>query len=142
MDRAHNLFFTLSGHWQVERTITPGGIFTGTAVFQKTDDGDLLYREQGALTLESGEVLEPFKAYLYRLEEGQVHVYFADGETSGALFHVLDFMSDTQAQAEHLCGQDMYKTTYDFELPDRFTITHIVHGPEKEYVSKSVLTRT
>ncbi len=131
------IFNDFEGAWHLHRTITPGGTFKGQAVFQKINGGDLLYKEQGSLTLESGEILEPFKTYLYKLEDGRIHVYFADGPENGKLFQRIG----EDGRTEHLCGEDFYKSLYKFNLPDHFTIAHEVEGPRKDYVSESVFSR-
>ncbi|MEM9468816.1 MAG: DUF6314 family protein [Pseudomonadota bacterium] len=132
------LFHSLVGNWLIERTITPGGVFIGTATFENLSDTVLSYQEEGEMTLDRGTVLYPIKAYQWRLEEGQISIYFDDGETKGQLFHQLGFLSDHEAAASHWCDPDNYQSHYVFDLPQCFEITHEVKGPKKAYISKTI----
>jgi len=135
------IFKALLGQWTVHRQITPGGVFEGQAKFTSLSNSRALYEESGTLTLDHGAVLEPSKRYEWRLEGGGIAIYFADGETKGELFHILNFEQRDKARAHHLCGVDIYQSAYQFNLPNKLSITHHVSGPQKDYISLTQLTR-
>ena len=131
-------FQSLSGHWIIERIIKPGGVMIGQAEFKCLSDTEYHYIEQGTLTLDHGEDIEGVKrAYVYKFENDVIQIYYADGPDNGKLFQALDFTSEKEAQAEHLCGEDFYKSSYSFSFPDHFSIQHMVSGPKKDYVSET-----
>lgn len=135
---ALNIFQNLEGVWQIERTITPGGALVGQAEFKSFSQSQFHYYEQGRLTLEDGKVLEDVsRSYDYRLEGGVIKIYYADGVDNGKLFQELEFISDSKAFAKHLCGDDLYKSEYEFHLPKSFAIRHEVKGPKKDYISET-----
>ena len=138
-----DIFNALLGEWTLNRTITPGGSFEGTAVFEARSDTVFEYREEGRFTLDDGTVLQPTKSYEWRLEDGNIVVYFNDGATKGQLFHVIDLTEGGQAAATHWCDPDQYNTDYSFaDMPNGFSMTHKVEGPKKSYTSKSLFTRS
>ena len=93
------------------------------------------------MTLDNGQSVEAYRSYIYKLEDDVIAVYFNDGESKGQLFHKIDVSDNKSAVTEHLCKDDLYKTVYECDLPQKFTITHTVKGPNKGYVSHSVMTR-
>ena len=125
----------LAGRWAIARRIEPQGSLTGEAVFAPAESGWLDYREQGALRLANGITTAAERRYRYQpLPEGFA-VHFA-GPRQG-LFHAVTLAFDRRGRligrARHLCGADVYVTTYVF-LPDgRFAIRHRVRGPRKAY---------
>lgn len=136
------MFNQFEGRWQLERGILPGGAMRGEAKFISVSKVEFNYMEQGVLTLDHGDVIHDVtRSYIYKLEDDHIQVFYADGSDDGALFHVLKFENEREAQAEHLCGEDFYRSHYAFDLPDCFTITHEVKGPKKDYVSKTIFTR-
>ena len=125
----------LAGRWEIDREIEPGGSLEGLAVFEPERDGGLDYREQGELRLSSGFTAAAARRYLYRARPAGFSVLFA--ERPPRLFHEVVLAADRQGQlrgrARHLCGADLYLTSYLF-LPDgRFVIRHRVRGPRKAY---------
>ena len=136
-----SIFKNLNGTFDIERTITPHGRFVGQGRFTLDAQG-IAYYEKGDLTLEDGRVIEgATKRYLYKLEADTIAVYFADGVDKGKLFHRLGFIDPNNAVASYPCGDDFYETTYAFDLPQGFTITHKVTGKKKDYTSMSVYRR-
>jgi hypothetical protein len=135
-----NIFRMLQGAWAFDRQVTPGGAMIGRAVFNQAGVGVYDYDEAGKWALDDGTLGEFSRRYSYRLIDDQIHVYYADGVDNGKLFHVLDVTDERVAQAEHLCGQDLYKSKYEFDLPNNFKITHAVKGPKKDYVSVTHFT--
>lgn len=141
MDSARKIFQNLWGKWDIKRTVEPGGSFIGSAVFQTISDSEYLYTERGDMTLDNGENVEAYRSYIYKLEDDVIAVYFNDGESKGQLFHKINVNDSQTAETEHLCKDDLYKTVYEFDLPQKFTVKHTVKGPNKDYVSRSVMTR-
>lgn len=135
-----DIFKKLKGKWCVDRTIDPGGVFQGDAVFNVLSDTEYEYTETGEMTFDNGHKVEAYRSYIYRLEEEAIAVYFNDGQSRGQLFHRIEIDASGEATTEHLCLQDLYKTKYKFDLPDQFTIQHDVKGPKKDYRSLSVFS--
>jgi hypothetical protein len=136
------VFQALDGMWKIDRIIKPGGVMTGQAEFRPVSKTQYHYTERGRLTTEAGDVIEDVtRAYIYKFEDNTIQIYYADGPDNGALFQTLNFIDESCATAEHLCGQDLYKSEYQFNFPDSFTIKHVVKGPKKDYVSETVFTR-
>lgn len=136
------VFQALDGMWKIDRIIKPGGVMTGQVEFRPVSETQYHYTEQGRLTTEAGNVIEDVtRAYIYKFENNTIQIYYADGPDNGALFQTLNFIDKSCATAEHFCGQDLYKSEYQFNFADSFTIRHIVTGPKKDYVSETVFTR-
>lgn len=136
------IFQQLKGVWRLERFISPGGHMSGEATFAPISDIEYHYTEQGILTLDHGDVIEDVKrSYIYKVKNETIQIYYNDGPDQGELFQVLVFYNSNEAQAEHLCGADLYKSEYSFDFPSSFQITHHVNGPKKNYVSNTVFNR-
>ncbi len=115
---------------------------TGQAEFTSVSETEYHYTEQGVLTLDHGEeIMDVKRSYDYRFEDCVIQIYYADGPDNGKLFQTLEFKNDIEAVAEHLCGEDLYKSQYVFDLPDSFIIKHEVQGPKKDYVSETKYTK-
>lgn len=114
----------------------------GEAKFTPTSNDEYKYTEQGTLTLDRGDVVENVtRGYLYKFKDDAIHIYYADGPDDGKLFQTLIFKNDSEASAEHLCGEDLYQSLYKFEFPESFTIKHDVKGPKKDYMSETIFKR-
>jgi dimethylaniline monooxygenase (N-oxide forming) len=137
----------LRGHWAIERQIEPGGHFTGMAAFTQRSDDSLLYRENGRLVLDDGITLEGENSYVYALRNGDIEVSFADGPSRGVHFIDISLPADQPDDApivsidRHLCRLDTYDATFCIENAALFTITYVVSGPKKSYVSRSAYRR-
>jgi dimethylaniline monooxygenase (N-oxide forming) len=144
---AERAMSALKGLWSIDRTVEPGGHFAGTARFAPLPDGRLLYAETGTLRLPDGTELEGGNRYIYALRDGSIDVSFADGGNAGAHFIDLAFAPaqtgvwPLQAAGRHPCRLDQYDAIFRLESPDRYTMTYVVSGPRKGYVSHSVYTR-
>lgn len=125
----------LAGHWRLERRIDDrrgGGVahLDGRAEFAPQSSG-LVYRETGRLTLPDGQSFEARQSHLWRFpSRDRVEVYFADGR----FFH--DFAPGAP-EAEHLCGDDLYRVRYAFDAAGWSTLWQVT-GPRKD---QSLLTR-
>ena len=144
---AERVMSVLKGCWSIDRTVEPGGHFAGTARFTPMPDGRLLYAETGTLRLPDGTELEGGNRYIYTLRDGAIDVTFADGGNAGAHFIDVAFSPEQtgvwplQSAGRHLCRLDQYDAIFRLESPDRYTMTYVVCGPRKGYVSRSVYTR-
>ena len=144
---AERAMSALTGLWSIDRTVEPGGRFAGTARFTPLSDGRLLYAETGTLRLPDGTELKAGNRYVYTLRDGAIEVTFADGGNAGAHFIDIAFSPTQtgvwplQAAGGHLCRLDQYDAIFRLESPDRYTMTYVVSGPRKGYVSRSVYTR-
>jgi hypothetical protein len=137
----------LRGDWTVERLIEPGGRFSGEASFTQRSAGSLLYRETGRLVLDNGTVLDGENSYIYALRDGDIEISFTDGPSRGKQF--IDISLSPEAPVDfpivsadrHLCRLDTYEATFRLEDPDVFSMTFVVMGPKKSYVSRSAYRR-
>ena len=142
----------------------PSGSFEGSAVFEARDptdeayDLEYLYIENGKFTTEQGFIMEAARRYVYRFQEktDTISAWFVctrDQSTVDYLFHTLKFenltgdvilneensMAAISANGHHLCIDDDYHANYEFQTEDavlpRWELTHIVKGPNKDYVA-------
>jgi hypothetical protein len=125
------------GLWRVDRVIQdrtggPECRFTGEARFTAAADG-LDYCEEGELRL-GGAAFRATREYRWLLGPAGADVFFADGR----FFH--RFLWDAAA-AEHLCGADLYRVTYDFGRWPVWEAVWEVRGPRKDYVMRSTYAR-
>ena len=135
----NDVFAQLPGSWTQTRSITPGGTYHGTALFTRIHDNTLQYREEGALTTDQGHTGEVFRSYLFKRIGDRIEVLFDEAEPR--LFHELSIDHQGRAEADHKCGDDFYKSVYQFMSRDEFKITHTVTGPRKNYVMETKYVR-
>jgi hypothetical protein len=126
------------GDWAVARDILdrtggPTGRFTGVARFTAMPWG-LAYAEEGELRLGGGAGLRATRAYRWIFGAEGVEVFFDDGR----YFHA--FRWDA-AEAEHLCGDDLYRVKYGFQDWPAWTAEWNVRGPRKDYRMRSTYRR-
>nr|WP_294553030.1 DUF6314 family protein [uncultured Rhodopila sp.] len=137
----------LRGRWSIERRIEPGGQFTGAASFTRHATDSLLYRESGRLVLDNGTELDCENSYVYALRHGDIEISFAGGPSRGKQFIDISLPADNPDEFpivsadRHLCRLDTYEATFRLENPDLFSITYVVRGPKKGYVSRSAYRR-
>ena len=108
---------------------------TGSAVFC-LDGADLLYREQGRLTIgdHDGSALQ---AYRYRFPApAQAAVHFSDGR----FFHDLD-LSQGRWSCTHLCDPDRYDGEITALGEDSLRVVWQVSGPRKDLTLDSTYRR-
>jgi Family of unknown function (DUF6314) len=133
----------LSGRWSYDRLIEGYGTVKGIATFTPIDGSTLAYREQGSLTLINGVELQAERAYVYEVRKGGFNVYFS--ESPLRLFQTISLTqragSEYIGEADHLCGQDLYRSTYAFTPNGAFVIRHVVHGPRKDYTMATTYSR-
>jgi hypothetical protein len=130
----------LLGEWTLARTLEPGiGTFHGRAVFV-AEPGGIAYREDGTLTLASGWSGPASRAQHWSADDDGIDVRFAGELREGELLHRLRPDDAGRAADSHLCGADRYDGAYELGA-DELRIVMDVRGPEKSYVSTSVLRR-
>jgi hypothetical protein len=130
---ARDVFSALAGTWELSRTIGEWN-FRGSAVFRANGADELRYEENGILSKPDSADISASRRYIYRYEAGRIVVYF--DETPARIFEVLGLKrapnGDWEAEAEHACPPDHYASRYAFG-PETILITHLVHGPRKDY---------
>ena len=124
------------GAWRLRRRILDrragetGRLF-GQAVF-RAGGGGAVQDEGGTLTLASRPPMTATRTYLWSAAPGRLVVRFADG----ADFH--DFTADAaMPEAEHLCGDDLYRVRYDFRRWPAWWAVWRVTGPRKDLLIAS-----
>ncbi len=134
------IFEQLPGSWTQTRNIVPGGRYEGTAIFTRTDQDTLYYTECGIVTLDTGHIIDKAqRSYIFKCVGDQISVLF--DEKTPRLFHELTLDDAGKATAIHECSDDIYNSSYHFIEPGRFTITHTVTGPRKNYVMTTQYSR-
>jgi Family of unknown function (DUF6314) len=130
---AREVFSALAGAWELSRSIGEWK-FRGSAVFCAQGPNELRYEENGILSRPGAPDLAAFRSYVYRYEADRIAIYF--DERPARIFEILDLSrapnGNWEAQAEHLCPPDHYASRYSF-APEAMLITHVVHGPRKDY---------
>ena len=129
------LLSRLCGRWSFERSIYGHGSMTGTATFTPIDNKYVAYREEGTLRLTNGAEVEAEQEYIYGQRQDGFDVFFK--ENSPRLFQGISLAPSSGAElhggADHLCGEDCYRSTYEFLANGQFVIRHVVRGPCKDY---------
>ena len=137
----------LRGSWSVDRTLLDrstgtSGTFTGVVRFTDLDDGGLMWREEGTVSLASVSA-EAFtgqasREYLLRPADTPdvLDVFFPDGRP----FHRMGFAGQANHDV-HWCDPDTYRVTYQVLGPDECGYRWDVTGPAKDQLLESVLHR-
>ncbi len=128
-----------AGAWEVAREIEDAaggqkGTFVGRALLRPEGETGLIYAEDGVLRMGEGPALTATRTYLWAFEPTGVVVRFADGRA----FHTFSFEA---AEAEHLCGADLYRVRYDLGGWPVWTARWDVRGPRKDYAMVSRYSR-
>ncbi len=148
------LFLSLVGSWQFERSLTshndnqPSGVVCGMASFKRVSETTLHYFEQGHFTTNSQQTFSVTQRYAYcLLEDGAMCKYFLETDDRLRLFYPLEFLlkegGALTAKGQHLCGKDEYQASYLFPEADNvshFELGYWVKGPAKDYVSSTHYT--
>lgn len=145
--QAKELFNILPGKWQYSRKVTNNqdpslsGEGYGKCEFVSVGENDLLYAETGVFKTHNGGQLKTFNSYFYvfNATNNSLEKHFVnDTNTKGKLFYIL---SDDKT-ASHLCGQDTYKAIYEVSGHSEFIITYSVAGPRKDYLLRTLFTKS
>jgi hypothetical protein len=130
---ARDVFSALAGTWELSRTVGDWN-FRGRAVFRAQGPNELRYEENGILAKPDNANIQASRRYIYRYEADRMVVYF--DELPARIFEILVLKrapnGTWEAEAEHVCDPDRYASRYAFG-PDTILITHVVHGPRKDY---------
>jgi hypothetical protein len=126
---------------------------------------EYLYIESGIFKTTSGLEMHMSRRWIWRISfattppdstkhKYMVRIFFvkSDGETEDYLYNELGFEQRNEckmvAYAEHPCGDDFYKSTYEMtfrgeneRLLEKFEVVHEVQGPAKDYISKTYHSR-
>lgn len=138
------------------------GTVRGSAKFERRDPtssdtaAEYLYVENGKFTTTTGSALQATRHWIWRYHnsaaaEAPISVHFVkvDGETEDYVYNMLTFPPKERlqsangglvlkARAEHPCGEDLYVSTYDFNMATgKFEVQHEVKGPSKNYISRT-----
>jgi len=138
----NDVFDRLAGAWRLDREIPGSAWMRGSATFRRLSDGRLEYAEQGRVRLPDGSVFDGSRRYGFERADGGFAVYFAPGPPR--LFHRIEIVDDGAelvGTASHLCAADTYHSRYAFRPDGSFLVEHVVRGPRKDYVSRTVFTR-
>ena len=133
---AAGVFANFVGEWQFRRTMAGIGSVWGQACFVPVDATSLQYREDGLLRMRSGFNGKVSKEYFYRLNDDQIQITFVGASSGNTTFIILkprQGSSGVWAEDTHYCGSDVYRCTYRFESPMRFTVHIEVEGKNKKY---------
>ena len=122
------------GSWRLTRDISHAdgatAQFAGRAEFLRDGPG-LIYREQGMLTLGTGDAMRAERTYLWRKgTNGGLDVRFDDDRP----FHQITQNAET---AQHWCDPDTYDVAYGFTDWPNWDSTWLVKGPRKAYCMTS-----
>lgn len=148
------IFNSLQGIWKFRRRLQhkrvdhPYGEATGTAVFEKTDNNLLFYREDGLLTTYAGEELKFYREnfYEYSEKDDTVLKYLAENKEKLTFMYNLQFVKTEKvilANGIHLCVNDTYQAKFKFPEDefDTFNLVYDVKGSEKDYSSDTYYER-
>lgn len=136
------VFGLLEGAWDLDRLIEGKATMLGTARFTRLDAGSLKYREEGRIHLPDGQSFDGHREYVFEGIADGFSVYFA--ETPLRLFHEIAIVREGDelvGSAGHLCVADQYDSVYRFRADGSFVIEHLVKGPRKDYLSRTVFKR-
>jgi Family of unknown function (DUF6314) len=136
----NDLRMFLEGTWSLERALDDRragqlGRLEGTAVFAP-EGGDLLYREEGRLTIgdHDGPALQTYRYAFPRA--GRAAVFFSDGR----FFHELDLTAGVWA-CRHDCGEDRYDGKFTLLGAETWRVVWRVTGPRKDLILDSTYRR-
>lgn len=144
MSHIARVFHSLEGPWKFQRFSDLGNV-QGIAKFQKIERNDLHYREDGIFFDTQGKSYRVYREFLYRFGQEEISVFFA--EKPIRLLHTLEFVNPlsttdpVNAKARHLCNCDTYDAEYEFRLPQEFSLTYTVKGPNKDYFMSTFFKR-
>lgn len=136
------VFDRLEGAWDLDRLIEGKATMAGIARFARLGAGPLKYREEGRIQLPDGQAFDGHREYVYERSADGFSVFFA--ETPLRLFHAIAIVREGDelvGSAGHLCIADQYDSVYRFRADGTFAIEHLVKGPRKDYLSRTVFTR-
>jgi hypothetical protein len=139
----------LTGTWLFERVLegavcgTPIATVKGRATFVAVGMTDAAYAENGVLALDTGQSVSASGHYYFRQLGGDLAIFFDEGRTR--LFHRLNLRGSAEAgfaaASTHFCAPDRYESLYEFRRDGSFAVEHVVSGPRKSYISRTLYRR-
>lgn len=144
----HAMLPALDGRWSLDRSVDdlgsgkPMAAMHGIATFTLGAAGEAAYAESATLALEGGQAMPATRHYFYRQEQDGLAIFF--DEARSQLFHrlVLEQGEGGLLGADlHLCTPDRYDSRYEFRPDGSFAVVHVVEGPRKSYVSRTLYRR-
>lgn len=128
------IFDSLVGKWNLQRTLGRHGVIHGTAAFNiGVQPNVLLYREDFIIKNLNQSLVHSYKEYEYHFDQAKIIKYFKQTSNESSIFYELEFIEDNFAVATHLCNQDNYKAEYRFYDYGKFKLKYCVKGPSKDY---------
>lgn len=144
-ERSEDIFERLLGEWSFVREVPGKATMTGRARILPTAKGRARYDETARVRLADGTTLTGSQSYHYRQLPPPANgfdVLFAENEE---FFERLDFQPSAdgslRADAEHHCPPDHYVSQFTLDRDDRLLVEHVVEGPRKHYVVRTVYRR-
>ena len=148
------IFNNLQGIWKFHRKLklkaknVSCGEAVGTAVFEKTDNNLLFYREEGVLTTPGGEQLKIYRENFYEYSEKDDNIvkFFSENKQKLTFMYDLKFSKtekNINANGKHICINDTYEASFTFPENefDKFSLIYDVTGPTKDYLSETSYER-
>ena len=136
------LFRAFNGEWKLERIASTGERFQGAARFIQKESNCFRLEEFGKLHLVNGTIVASSRTWYWKMQRsGRMDILF--DEIPLRLYHSLALRQEPlgfSAHDTHLCGDDKYDGSYEFG-ENRIGVLLSVHGPNKDYVLKTVFTR-
>jgi hypothetical protein len=124
--RIKKIFNSLQGVWRFHRklkhkaTNVSYGEVIGTAIFEKTEDIILFYKENGVFTSQEGKQLKIYREYCYEYSErnDKIIKYFSKDKQKLGCMYNLTFSVKTaksiNAKGKHICINDDYQASFVF----------------------------
>lgn len=135
------LFGYFEGKWNITRNITSlkpeeNMNIKGIAEFSYQPKNILKYYEEcEVLFNDTNNSLASSKVYYYEYDSGKdiCTKYFEDYR----MFYELN-MKENLITGVHLCGNDIYNSSYQILSDDKFSISYDVKGPQKKYLIETI----
>jgi hypothetical protein len=140
------IFSLFEGEWQFDRRITNYGLAKGTACFKKMSFNYLEYHEEGLLFQTKGIKTYIKHSCCYRLVGEEILISLRHNDNKEEISFKLEFKPiklnhPIVAEGKYICGKDNYQTRYIFHMPNQFTTTYNVNGPNKVYITQTEYKR-
>lgn len=130
------------GSWLFERKIfycndeRLYGVANGIAYFTSVDKNKLIYKEEGKLSLTSGQKFPFLRSFMYVFDKDQLNVFFNDGDNSGKLYqrYSVDVNNSVlMSSVQHICKDDYYNGIYSIMSSTEYKLETLIKGPKKEF---------
>ncbi len=139
------VFDLLLGSWTFVREVSPHATMTGRAAIYLIETGLAFYHETTRVVLAGGQILNGKQSYLFRRSPPPINGFDILFPDTHQLFHRLQFSPGNNgsliAKSTHWCKADSYASRYKLDGDDNFYVQHLVSGPRKQYVAKTIYLR-